>query len=194
MDSRPAERLIIRAEVILSRCPGARSSKSTVSWQVSWRNWRQGDSSGRTALDLYAGVGLFSLPLAGRFEEVTAADSSARAIRALRFNAERAGRRVRVVHANVEEFLPSVTEPVDFVVADPPRAGLGPRVTAELARIKPSSLTIVSCDPATLARDLKSLAAGGFQIESITLVDQFPQTFHLETVVRLRPRQATQKP
>ena len=153
-----------------------------------------GDASGRTALDLYAGVGLFSLPIAERFEEVTAADSSAKAIRSLRFNAERAGRHVRVVHANVEEFLPSVTEPIDFVVADPPRAGLGPRVTAELARIKPSSLTIVSCDPATLARDLKSLAAGGFQIESITLVDQFPQTFHLETVVRLRPRQATQKP
>ena len=107
----------------------------------------------------YAGVGLFCLPLAERFDEVTAADSSTKAFRSLRFNAERAGRRVRVVHANVEEFLPSVTGSVDLVIADPPRSGLGPRVTAELARIKPSSLVIVSCDPATLARDLRVLRA-----------------------------------
>ena len=123
---------------------------------------------------------------AERFDEVTAADSSAKAIRSPRFNAERAGRRVRVVHANVEEFLPSVTGSVDFVIADPPRSGLGPRVTAELARIKPSSLVIVSCDPATLARDLRALRATGLEIESMTLVDLFPQTFHMETVVRLR--------
>ena len=147
-----------------------------------------GDGPGRTALDLYAGVGLFSLPLGERFDEVIAADSSAKALRSLRFNAERAGRRVRVVQANVEEFLPSVTASVDFVIADPPRSGLGPRVTAELARIKPSSLVIVSCDPATLARDLRALMAGDLQIESITLVDLFPQTFHLESVVRLRPK------
>ena len=147
-----------------------------------------GDGSGRTALDLYAGVGLFSLPLGERFDEVIAADSSAKALRSLRFNAERAGRQVRVVQANVEEFLPSVTGSVDFVIADPPRSGLGPRVTAELVRIKPSSLVIVSCDPATLARDLRALIAGDLQIESITLVDLFPQTFHLESVVRLRPK------
>ena len=146
-----------------------------------------GDGPGRTALDLYAGGGLFSLPLGERFAEVIAADSSAKAIRSLQFNAERAGRRVRVVHADVEEFLPSVSGPVDLVVADPPRSGLGPRVTPELARIKPSSLVIISCDPATLARDLRALIAGDLQIESITLVDLFPQTFHLESVVRLRP-------
>ena len=145
-----------------------------------------GDASGQTVLDLYAGVGLFSLPLGERFEEVIAADSSAKAIRSLQFNAERANRRVRLIHADVEDFLPSVTEPVDFVITDPPRAGLGPRVTAELLRIQPASLIIVSCDPATLARDLKVLIAGGLEIESITLVDLFPQTFHLESVVRLR--------
>ena len=144
-----------------------------------------GDASGETALDLYAGVGLFSLPLAERFGEVIAADSSAKAIRSLRFNAERAGRRVRVVHANVEEFLPSVTGSVDFVIADPPRSGLGPLVTAELARIKPSRLVIISCDPATLARDLRALKGTGLEIEAMTLVDLFPQTFHIETVVRL---------
>jgi len=145
-----------------------------------------GEVSGQTAVDLYAGVGLFSLPLGERFEEVIAADSSAKAIRSLQINAERSGRRVRVIHADVEEFLPSVTEPVDFVIADPPRAGLGPRVTAEIVRIQPASLAIVSCDPATVARDLKVLTAGGLEIESITLVDLFPQTFHLESVVRLR--------
>ena len=145
-----------------------------------------GDVSGQTAVDLYAGVGLFSLPLGERFKEVIAADSSAKAIRSLQVNAERSGHRVRVIHADVEEFLPSVTDPVDFVIADPPRAGLGPRVTAELVRIQPASLAIVSCDPATLARDLKVLIAGGLEIESITLADLFPQTFHLESVVGLR--------
>jgi 23S rRNA (uracil1939-C5)-methyltransferase len=145
-----------------------------------------GDAAGGMALDLYAGVGLFTLPLARRFETVQGVDSSWAATRALQFNAERAGVNVRVVNLGVEKFLADYSDGVDFAVADPPRAGLGKKVTSELLRIRPSVLSLVSCDPATLARDLQALTAGGYGIEKITLIDLFPQTFHLETVVRLR--------
>ena len=104
----------------------------------------------------------------------------------MRFNAERAGVDVRVVNLGVEKFLADYSGSVDFAVADPPRAGLGKKVTAELLRIRPNVLSLVSCDPATLARDLQALTSGGYAIEKITLIDLFPQTFHLETVVRLR--------
>jgi 23S rRNA (uracil1939-C5)-methyltransferase len=73
----------------------------------------------------------------------------------------------------------------DWIVADPPRAGLGKELTSELLRLKPPRLTIVSCDPTTLARDLKALLGGGYRIGRMSLVDLFPQTYHLETVVRL---------
>jgi 23S rRNA (uracil1939-C5)-methyltransferase len=146
------------------------------------------DASGGVALDLYAGVGLLTLPLARRFDRVIGVDSSARAVRSLQYNAERAGLTARVVHMDVEAFLPSFQEPADFLVADPPRAGLGRRVTEELIRIKPRRLVLVSCDPATLARDLRPLTDGGYEIRKITLVDLFPQTFHLETIVDLSLR------
>lgn len=145
-----------------------------------------GDAIGGTALDLYCGVGLFTLPLARRFETVQGVDSSWAATRALQFNAERAGVNVRVVNLGVEKFLADHSGSADFAVADPPRAGLGKKVTAELLRIRPTVLSLVSCDPATLARDLQALTAGGYAIGKITLIDLFPQTFHLETVVRLR--------
>ena len=70
-------------------------------------------------------------------------------------------------------------------MADPPRAGLGERVTRELVKLGATRLLYVSCDPATLGRDLKSLLAGGYQIAKMHLVDLFPQTFHIETVVEL---------
>ena len=144
-----------------------------------------GDASGRFALDLYAGVGLLTLPLARQFERVVAVDASRRAMRDLRFNLERAKADAQVVNLNVAEFLPSLIDPVDCVVADPPRAGLGPEVTTELVRLRPARLVLVSCDPPTLARDLSPLLAGGYRIQSMTLVDLFPQTFHLEAVVCL---------
>ena len=71
-------------------------------------------------------------------------------------------------------------------MVDPPRTGLGPEITALLGQISAPALVYVSCDPATLARDLRALLAGGYAIESVTLADLFPQTFHLETVVRLQ--------
>jgi 23S rRNA (uracil1939-C5)-methyltransferase len=74
----------------------------------------------------------------------------------------------------------------DFVVLDPPRTGLGKVVVARLAELRPRQIAIVACDPATLARDLAGLVAAGYRVEGMTLVDLFPQTYHLETVVRLR--------
>jgi 23S rRNA (uracil1939-C5)-methyltransferase len=74
----------------------------------------------------------------------------------------------------------------DLIIVDPPRAGLGAETTEFLARIGAPQLVYVSCDPATLARDLRALVGAGYAIERITLADLFPQTFHLETVVRLR--------
>jgi 23S rRNA (uracil1939-C5)-methyltransferase len=142
---------------------------------------------GSAALDLYAGVGLFTLPLARRFERVVAVESGTEAVRDLQYNAERAGiSNVTAEQANVESYLTALETAPDFVLLDPPRAGLGPTVVRRLVELAASRLTIVSCDPSTLARDLSGLTAGGYAIDRMTLVDLFPQTYHLETVVRLR--------
>ena len=144
-----------------------------------------GEQSGEAALDLYAGVGLFSLPLARRFGSVTAVESGGAAHRDLQFNAQRAGVSVRAERMEAEQFLGSLDRTPDFVLADPPRAGLGKGVVRHLLRLRAPRVTIVSCDPATLARDLAPLAGAGYRIERMTLVDLFPQTFHIETVVDL---------
>ncbi len=138
------------------------------------------EARGNWAVDLYAGVGLFSVKLAERFGKVTAVESSGSSLRDLAHNFAQPA-----VNANVEDYLTGLNETPDFMLADPPRAGLGKVVVKELARIRAPRLTIVSCDPATLARDLQGLLAENYRIEKITLVDLFPQTFHLETVVEL---------
>ena len=142
-----------------------------------------GSASGKTALDLYAGVGLFAMPLAKRFETVTAVESGSSAARDLDVNAEHAGVKVQTELARVEDYLAKLDRTPDFILADPPRAGLGKAVAGHLARLKSPRLTIVSCDPATLARDVAALT--GYKIESLTLVDLFPQTYHLETIAQL---------
>jgi 23S rRNA (uracil1939-C5)-methyltransferase len=142
-------------------------------------------AEGHTALDLYAGVGLFSLPLAQRFAAVTAVESGARAAGDLRCNAERAGLALRVEQTDAEVWMEQLETVPDFVLMDPPRAGIGKRMVERLAQQRPPRLVIVSCDPATLARDLAGLTAAGYRIDRLTLVDLFPQTYHLETVAHL---------
>jgi len=88
----------------------------------------------------------------------------------------------------VEEFLSGYTEPPDFILADPPRAGLGKQAVRHLLRLRAPRLTIVACDPATLARDLSALIEGGYRIERMEMVDLFPQTLHIETVAALTLR------
>jgi 23S rRNA (uracil1939-C5)-methyltransferase len=139
-----------------------------------------GNSKGQWAVDLYAGVGLFAVKLAERFAKVTAVESGGSAFRDLTHNFPQAP-----VNANVEEYLGGLQDTPGFILSDPPRAGLGKLAVKELVRIRAPRLTIVSCDPATLARDLQGLIAGNYRIDKITLVDLFPQTFHLETVVEL---------
>jgi 23S rRNA (uracil1939-C5)-methyltransferase len=139
-----------------------------------------GGAKGEWAVDLYAGVGLFSTKLTEGFAKVTAVESSSSSFRDLTHNFPQAP-----VNANVEDYLAALKETPDFILADPPRAGFGKLVVKDLARIRAPRLTIVSCDPATLARDLKGLIAENYRIEKITLVDLFPQTSHLETVVEL---------
>jgi 23S rRNA (uracil1939-C5)-methyltransferase len=141
------------------------------------------DHAGELALDLYAGVGLFSRSLAQRFKNVTAVESGESAFRDLLHNLQD---RVTAQHITVEEYLARLESRPDFILADPPRAGLGKPVVKELAHIQAPHLAIVACDPATLARDLQGLLAAGYRIAKITLVDLFPQTFHLETVVQLQ--------
>jgi 23S rRNA (uracil1939-C5)-methyltransferase len=140
---------------------------------------------GDRALDLYAGVGLFAAPLAGRFAQVTAVESSLSAAGDLQFNMERAGLPVRLERERVEDWVEQLQAPPDFILMDPPRAGLGRRVVEHIAHLGAARLAMVSCDPATLARDLAGLMGAGYRLERLTLVDLFPQTYHMETVAHL---------
>ena len=143
------------------------------------------------ALDLYAGVGLFALPLAARgVVAVTAVEGSAAAVEDARWNASRAGfaGRVRVVEDDVAHALAAMPARTgEVVVLDPPRTGAGPEVVDGIAARAPSVVVYVSCDPPTLGRDLARFAALGYRPDAVRLFDLFPDTFHMETVVRLRP-------
>lgn len=144
------------------------------------------EGGGESALDLYAGVGLFSLALAKRFGQVTAVESGIGAVRDLEFNAERAGlTNIKTEQASTEQYLEKLETAPDFVLLDPPRAGLGKIAVGRLLALKPHRMTMVACDPATLARDLAALLGGGYRMEKMTMVDLFPQTYHIETVVQL---------
>jgi 23S rRNA (uracil1939-C5)-methyltransferase len=142
-----------------------------------------GEDTGRVAWDLYAGAGLFSVPLARRFGKVTAVESG-RASDDLQRNTRRAGVDVETIRQNSEAFLIEAGEAPDFVLADPPRAGLGATAVTRLLELAPKKIAIVACDPATLARDLAGLKSG-YEIERLAMVDLFPQTFHIETIVAL---------
>ncbi len=143
-----------------------------------------GAISGTRAVDLYAGVGLFSLRLAEHFEIVDAVERGGSASRDLEWNAGQSAANIHVSRTSAEDFLRSLTEPPELIVADPPRTGLGKEATAELLRVKAPRLVLVSCDPATLARDLKQLLPP-YRIERLTLLDLFPQTYHFEVVAHL---------
>lgn len=143
--------------------------------------------AGRSAVDLYSGVGLFTLPLARKFEDVRAVERSIAAIRDLEFNAKAHDLSIDSEKGSAEDFLRRIQQRPDFILADPPRAGLGKEAVAELLRLQAPSVTIVSCDPTTLARDLKSLLSV-YQLQSLTLIDLFPQTYHLETIAKLQLR------
>lgn len=144
------------------------------------------NAEGTTALDLFCGVGLFSLPLARKFAKVYAAEANEKAVEFAEKNVANAAL------SNLEFFAEDVSEfilrenfgAVDYVLLDPPRTGAEPKIIENLLKIAPLKITYVSCDPATLARDLKILGEK-YAIDEITAFDLFPQTHHVETIVQL---------
>ncbi len=173
--------------------------------------------SGELALDLYAGVGLFSTALACDFRHIISVESSQTAVRDLQYNLPTNG---KAIHVETGQYVnrtgsagagdawaslkagsparsvrekeprqagtvaPDLPKP-GLIVVDPPRGGLGDSAARALANIGASRLTYVSCDPATLARDLLPLQAAGYRVEQAHLIDLFPQTYHLESVLHL---------
>ena len=146
------------------------------------------DARGDITLDLYAGVGLFSAALAPSFHHIFAVEASQTSHGDLVQNVPA---NVKAVGARTEDFLRSDyprSRPVqrpDLVVLDPPRTGAGKAVIRSLVDIRAPRVRYVSCDPATLARDLASLLAAGYHIEEAHLFDLFPGTFHIESVMLL---------
>jgi 23S rRNA (uracil1939-C5)-methyltransferase len=142
-----------------------------------------GDFHGRIALDLYAGVGLFATHLSKRFDQVFAVESAPVSATDLQANAVK---NVVPVLSTAEGFLPRcINMQPELVVVDPPRAGLGAKATQLLAALRVKRIVYVSCDPATLARDTRLFLETGYHVEEVHMVDLFPQTFHIESVVRL---------
>lgn len=163
--------------------------------------------SGDLALDLYAGVGLFSTALARDFHHIVSVETSQTAAADLKYNLPSNGTSVQTATDQylAERMGGAITSRVgkhrvgagdspaqsrslgapDLIVVDPPRSGLGDRVARALASAQAPRLTYVSCDPSTLARDLVPLQAAGYRVEEVHLVDLFPQTYHLETVLHL---------
>jgi 23S rRNA (uracil1939-C5)-methyltransferase len=142
---------------------------------------------GESVLDLYAGIGNFTLPLALVAKEVLGIEENEKAVEDARFNIERNGiTQCRMKRGRVEEVLKnwSGKEP-DLVVLDPPRAG-GKEVVNHIIGLKPKRIVYVSCDPTTLSRDLRLLSEKGYSLHEVSLIDMFPQTYHMEVVVLLK--------
>ena len=143
--------------------------------------------SGALAWDLFAGVGLFSRVLARSFERLTAVEANATAAADLRGALAKLGPAHNAVQATTLDFLRGAVVQRDrpeLIVLDPPRAGAGAEACELLLRVSAAQMVYVSCEPATLARDLAALKAG-YRISALHMVDLFPQTDHLETVVVL---------
>jgi 23S rRNA (uracil1939-C5)-methyltransferase len=146
-----------------------------------------GEESGTVAIDLFAGVGLFTLPLAQRFGQVIAVESHPQSAADLAANARPApGANIRAVTETAFDFLRrcAQAEPA-LVVMDPPRAGVGIATLKLLVALRPKRLHYVSCSPPTLARDLGFLLQQGYRLDALEMFDFFPQTYHIESLARL---------
>ncbi len=148
------------------------------------------EERGALALDLYAGVGLFTLPLARQFERVVGVESDVAAARDLQANIEAERSSAQQADLTVESFLASWKETPELVVLDPPRAGVAENALKRLVQLAPERIRYLSCDPSTLARDLAALTGVGapYEIREVHLFDLFPQTYHIETLAVLGRR------
>lgn len=147
-----------------------------------------GTDSGTVAWDLFAGVGLFSRVLAQRFQALTAVEANPVAAQDLRAALRKAGAAHRAVEATTLTFLQAARlqrERPELVLLDPPRAGAGEESCTLLAELRPRQIRYLSCDPTTLARDLRVLTHSGYSLAALHLIDLFPQTYHLETLAVL---------
>lgn len=148
-----------------------------------------GGSDRGPAIDLYCGVGLFTVPLGRRFPRVLGVESHPRTAAFAARNAEAAGLpQVRIETTAVGRWLADRWRSfgrTPFLLVDPPRAGLDPVTVRGILRLRPARVAYVSCDPATLARDLKALMAGGYRLERVAALDMFAQTHHVEVVAHL---------
>ena len=134
-------------------------------------------------LDLYAGIGNFTLPLAAQAKEVVGIEESRSAVEDARFNIEENGiRNCDFRHGRVEDLLKHrVTPRPDLIVLDPPRTGCN-KITDQIAGLKPKRIVYTSCEPTTFARDLRLFSEKGYHLQRLTLIDMFPQTYHMEVV------------
>lgn len=146
-------------------------------------------TGGKRALDLFCGAGFFTLELANHFEEVWGIEANPAAVRDLESSFHLNGlQNVQVRAEDFTSFLGWASQilPVDFLLFDPPRAGLPPDTVEKVAALQAPEAVYVSCDPSTLARDLRIFSRHEYHLESLALLDLFPQTHHLETVARLK--------
>jgi 23S rRNA (uracil1939-C5)-methyltransferase len=134
-----------------------------------------------TVLDVYCGVGLFSAFLAPKVGRLIGVEVIPSAVDDFGINLDEFDH-VEIYQAEAEEVLPGLDVQPNVILVDPPRAGLGRGVLDALLQLSPPTLAYVSCDPATLARDAKRLAAGGYTLKQITPFDLFPQTYHIESI------------
>lgn len=148
---------------------------------------RLGLSGAELLVDAYAGVGTFAALLANSARRVIAIEESAAAVKDAQVNTADIPN-LQFVEGRTEDVLGTLPEPADALILDPPRVGCHPDTLSAIIRRKPKRMVYVSCDPASLARDLAVLANGGFAVTSVEPMDMFPQTHHIETVTALTPR------
>ncbi len=143
------------------------------------KNW-VGLGKNDTLLDLYCGIGNFSIPLSDCFKKVTGVDSNPESIKYAKRNAEINDLvNLDFIHEKCRKYIERLNDAPDFLLADPPRIGMK-EILKHINRIKPKNIIYVSCNPATLSRDLKVLTESNYKINSIKPFDMFPQTYHIE--------------
>lgn len=145
---------------------------------------------GRLAIDLYCGIGLFTVPLAVKFERAVGVENSSESVSLAKINARASGREnAEFYDSRVRAFLDERAEELagpDLVLVDPPRSGVKKPTLDRIIGLAPGRINYVSCNPSTLARDVRILIDGGYEIEDMTALDLFPQTHHVEAVVRMK--------
>ena len=145
---------------------------------------------GERALEFFCGIGFFTLPLAAKFGQLQAIEGSDSAATDLRENLRsNQVSNVSIFNGDVRSYLEFARAGLlehDLVLLDPPRSGVPKEALESIADLRAKRMVYISCDPSTLARDLRVMATRNYEIETIDLVDLFPQTHHLETVVHLK--------